>query len=113
MRMLIRDGDYVSDGAGGFRMCQEELRLPEQAIFLLTARRGGFSPMPELGSRLYLLPFEKPSARQTAAESYVQEALKPLGLTVLEVKLTPGEVLTVEVRLKAGETEQVLEVYVQ
>lgn len=94
-------------------MCHEDLRVAEEAMFLLTARRGGFSPMPEIGSRLYLLPFERPSGRQEAAEVYVREALEPLGLTVSEVKVIPGEVLTVEVRLQNGETEQVLEVFVQ
>lgn len=113
MRMLIRDKDYISDGAGGFQLCQDSLRIPEQAMFLLTARRGGFAPMPEIGSRLYLLPYEKPSAQQAAAEVYVQEALEPLGLTVAGVDVISGEVLTVEVRLKSGDAEQVLEVYVQ
>ena len=113
MRLLIREKDYVPDGAGGFQRCPEETNLGEAAMFLLTARRGGFAPMPEVGSRLYLLPFEKPSRRQVAAEAYVQEALEPLGLMVLGVDVRSGEVLTVEVRLKTGTTEQVLEVYIQ
>ena len=113
MRLLIREKDYVPDGAGGFQRCPEETSLGEAAMFLLTARRGGFSPMPEVGSRLYLLPFEKPSRRQVAAEAYVQEALEGLGLTILGVDVTAGEMMTVEVRLKTGTTEQVLEVYVQ
>lgn len=113
MRMLIREKDYVPDGAGGFQLCSEENRLGEEVIFLLTARRGGFSPLPEVGSRLYLLPFEKPSRRQVAAEAYVQEALEGLGVTVLGVEVRAGEMMTVEVRLKAGTAEQVLEVYIQ
>ncbi len=113
MRMLIRDKDYVPDGAGGFLPCSEETRLGEEAMFLLTARRGGFSPMPEVGSRLHLLAFEKPSRRQGAAEAYVQEALEGLGLIVMGVDVRSGEKLTVEIRLKAGTTEQVLEVYIQ
>lgn len=113
MRMLIREKDYMPDGAGGFLPCSEDKRLGEEVVFLLTARRGGFSPMPEVGSRLYLLPFEKPSRRQVAAEAYVQEALEGLGLTILGVDVTAGEMMTVEVRLRAGATEQVLEVYIQ
>lgn len=113
MRMLIREKDYVPDGAGGFLSCSEDKRLGEEVVFLLTARRGGFSPMPEVGSRLYLLPFEKPSRWQVAAEAYVQEALEGLGLTILGVDVRAGEGMTVEVRLRAGATEQVLEVYIQ
>ncbi len=45
-------------------------------LYRLTARRGALPFLPELGSRLYLLGREKPSARQALAAQYVAEALR-------------------------------------
>lgn len=113
MRMLLRNGDYVADGAGGFVMAQGNQQILEKALFLLTARRGGFPLLPELGSRLYLLPKEKPSAREAMARSYIQEALEPLGITVTDVTVVETEVLQVRAILSGqGETSTV-EVTVQ
>ena len=41
----------------------------------MEARRGSFPLLPEVGSRLYLLPREKASARQALGASYAAEAL--------------------------------------
>ena len=41
--------------------------LPSAGAFRLTARRGQFPFLPELGSRLYQLGREKPSAREALA----------------------------------------------
>lgn len=41
----------------------------------LTTRLGSLHFAPEFGSRLYLLPREKPSARLALARAYVQEAV--------------------------------------
>ena len=43
--------------------------------FLLTARRGKFPLLPEVGSRLYQIFREKPSARGALGASYAAEAL--------------------------------------
>ena len=48
---LLRGGDYVPDGFGGFVRLQEEEALLERALFKLTCRRGAFPFLPELGSR--------------------------------------------------------------
>lgn len=71
----LRDGDYVPDGAGGFVQAAGAEEILERALFLLTARRGSFPLLPEVGSRLYLLPREKASARQALGASYAAEAL--------------------------------------
>lgn len=57
--------------------------------FRLTARRGTFPFLPELGSRLWQLGQLPAARRQSAAEQYVAEALaaEP-GLTVEQVILT-------------------------
>ena len=71
----LRDGDYVPDGVGGFLQASGAEAVLERVLFLLTARRGSFPLLPEVGSRLYLLPREKASARQALGASYAAEAL--------------------------------------
>lgn len=51
-------------------------------LFRLTCRRGAFPLLPNLGSRLYLLGREAPSAREMAAWQYAREALEDLELEV-------------------------------
>lgn len=100
MSMKLRNGDYVPNGAGGFQMARGTEELLEDALFLLMARRGGFAPMPQLGSRLHLLGREKPSARQALAVTYVREALAPLGLTVRSVTILERDILELQVELE-------------
>ena len=82
MGLSLRNGDYVPDGTGGLRRTEGREALLEQVLFRLTARRGTFPFLPELGSRLWQLG-------QRAAEQYAAEALaaEP-GLTVEQVILT-------------------------
>ena len=105
MEAKLIDRDYVPDGAGGFvRLWDEEAALA-RALFKLTARRGAFPFLPELGSRLYLLPRQPASARAAAAEQYAAEALSDeADLTVESVTYTPAgeESATVEVHLTSG-----------
>ena len=75
MAMKLTDGDYIHDGCGGFETVTGLQEILKRLLFKLTARRGGFSPMPELGSRLYLLDREKPSARLSAARQYIMQAI--------------------------------------
>ena len=95
MELKLEQGDYVPDGAGGFETLEGA-----RVLFRLTARRGQFPFLPEMGSRLYLLGREKPSARETLALQYVTEALaQETGLAVLDTELqedgTGAAVLTV------------------
>ena len=88
METKISNGDYVPDGLGGVARCKGTEALLERVLFRLTARRGQFPPLPNLGSRLYL-PREPAARRQSAAAQYVAEALAEEEVRVKEVSLTP------------------------
>ena len=60
MIALLRNGDYCPDGMGGFRQAWGGEEVLERVLFQLTARRGSFPLLPQVGSRLYLLGREKP-----------------------------------------------------
>ena len=79
MGLSLRNGDYVPDGTGGLRRTEGREALLEQVLFRLTARRGTFPFLPELGSRLWQLGQLPAARRQSAAEP---------GLTVEQVILT-------------------------
>ena len=86
--LQIRSGDYVSDGAGGLRRTQGQEALLEQVLFRLTARRGQFLFLEDLGSSLWQLGRVSAAGRQAAAKQYVAEALADEeGLTVESVTL--------------------------
>ena len=55
-----------------------------------SARRGQFPPLPDLGSRLYLLGREPVPQRLSAARQYVAEALAGEDVTVSDVELEPA-----------------------
>lgn len=76
MEWKLSQGDYVPDGVGGLTALNGGEEMLARALYRLTARRGALPFMPELGSRLYLLGREKPSARQALAAQYVTEALR-------------------------------------
>ena len=110
MSLLLKNRDYTSDGRGSVASVSGGEALLNEVLFRLSARRGAFPLMPELGSRLYLLRSEKPSAWGALAGQYAAEALSDLDVTVtgagvtaegdrlhIRVDLTwQGETLTVE-----------------
>lgn len=89
MELVVSDGDYRSDGNGALEMGKGSRAVLQQALWRLTVRRGSFPFLPELGSRLYLLPRVRREERAGAAKQYVEEALagEP-GLKVVDVTLT-------------------------
>lgn len=95
MELRLEQGDYVPNGAGGFQRLEGAEALLQRVLFRLTARRGQFPFLPELGSRLYQLGREKPSAREALALQYVTEALvQEPDLAVMGAELTetaPGQ----------------------
>ena len=99
MEMRIQNGDYIPDGLGGVVRCQGTDALLERVLFRLTARRGGFPPLPRLGSRLYLLPREPAAQRLSAARQYRAEALAEEAVTVTDVTLTPEEPGHIRIRV--------------
>lgn len=97
----MRDGDLIPDGAGGFAVVQGEQAVLQRVLFKLTARRGAFPFLPELGSKLHTLCREKPSARQSLCAQYVAQALEGEAVTVKEVTYTEEKGLgRVDVRLE-------------
>ncbi len=96
------NGDYVPNGTGGLSRLEGAEELLGRVLFRLTARRGALPFLPELGSRLYLLAREKPSARQALAAQYAAEALREeRDLKVTGAELTEqGEGNRLTVRLE-------------
>ena len=88
----MKNGDYVPDGKGSFQVCTGPQELLQRVIFRLTARRGALPFLPNLGSRLYLLTREKPSARGPLAVQYVAQALEEeQDIKITGVELTGGK----------------------
>ena len=89
MGLSLRNGDYVPDGTGGLRRAEGQAALLERVLFRLTARRGTFPFLPELGSRLWQLGPVSAALGLWGGEQYVAEALAPEpGLAVEQVTLT-------------------------
>ena len=84
MENLLRDGDYVPNGFGGFTRLYGAQEVLAKALFKLTCRRGSFPFLQDLGSRLYELGRLRPSEREAAAKIYCEQALQGMGLTVDE-----------------------------
>lgn len=102
MTLILRDGDYVPDGTGGFQRAEGAQELLERVLWKLSVRRGSFPFLPELGSRLHLLGRAPARGRQALAGQYVMEALADEDVTVTGTELA-GEELTVRLEWR-GET---------
>ncbi|MEG2420080.1 MAG: hypothetical protein RSB55_00915 [Oscillospiraceae bacterium] len=114
MELQLKNGDYVPDGKGGFVRSEGAEEELGRVLFLLTARRGAFSLLPELGSKLYLLPREKPARWQSLAEEYVAQALQgEEGLALQSVTVTPREDGGAEIAAKLNWKGQSLEAAVE
>lgn len=126
MEWKLADGDYVPDGAGSLTALTGGEEVLARVLYRLTARRGALPFLPELGSRLYQLGREKPSARRALAAQYVTEALREeaelnvrsveLDQTGEDVLLTAyldwqGEELTVRLPLEAAGRSGGVETY--
>lgn len=100
MELKLERGDYRPDGRGGVQALDREQALLQRVVYRLTARRGAFPLMPELGSQLHLLAREKPADRQSAAMRLVQQALAQEPVTVEQVRVEQqGEGVRVAVQL--------------
>lgn len=108
----LENGDYVLTDAGALkRAVDAHDELLRRVLLRLKARRGGFVLAPEFGSRLHLVPREKPSARVGAALRYAAEALADEPLTVVAASLADAAdgslELTLTLELDGGSTESV------
>lgn len=88
MELMVRDGDYLPDGEGGFRRVEGADELLQRVLWKLSIPRGSFPFLPNLGSQLYQLGRCKPAQRQNLAQQYVAQALEDEpDLTVTAVSL--------------------------
>ena len=90
MEPKLSNGDYIPDGLGGIVRCSGADALLERVLFRLTAHRGQFPFLPQLGSRLYLLGRERPSERLSAAWQYAAEALSEEDVSITDLALNPA-----------------------
>lgn len=89
MELLIQNGDYVPDGAGGMCRLEGAQAVLQSVLFRLQGRRGSFAPLPQMGSQLHKVLRGKPSQRPGLAEQYVREALEEESqVSVSQVNLT-------------------------
>lgn len=106
MALILREGDYVPDGTGGFQRTEGAQEVLERILWKLSVRRGSFPLLPDLGSRLHLLGQARPAEREALAGEYVRQALEDEEVAVREVTLSQeGEKGRVSLRLEwQGET---------
>ena len=77
MERKLSQGAYLPGARGAFQTLDGAQALLQRVLFRLTARRGQFPFLPEMGSRLYQLCREgKPSARTSLARQYAVQALE-------------------------------------
>lgn len=88
MERKLSGGDYLPGAQGDFQSLDGAQALLQRVLFRLTARRGQFPFLPEMGSRLYQLCRDgKPSARSALARQYTVQALEnEEDLTVTDVQ---------------------------
>ena len=91
---MVRNGDYVSDGAGGFLRAEGTDELLQRVLWKLSIPRGSFPLLPALGSELHRLDRAKPAERAGLARQYVAQALSDEAVAGVELA-AEGE-LTVE-----------------
>ncbi len=100
MSLLLKNRDYAVEG-GALASVDGGEALLSEVLFRLAVRRGSFPFLPELGSRMYLLRREKPSAWADLAAQYAAEALADLtDLSVTGAKVTrTGDDLSADIFL--------------
>ena len=90
MEIKLIQGDYVADGLGGIVRCSGADALLARVLFRLTARRGQFPLLPQMGSQLYLLSRESAANRASSAMKFAAEALAEEDVEVTDVTLSPA-----------------------
>ncbi len=113
MELKLTNGAYSASSAGGLAAVTGAEELAQRVAMKLTARRGGYAPWPNYGSRLYALTGERPDGLASQARQYVAEALSDEeGVAVEDVTARVANgVLTLLVTLSAE--DDTLEVSVE
>ena len=86
MELEIKNGNYLPRQGGGFSTVDGQQETIQRIMMRLQARRGGFYPLPDFGSRLYTLIGMKRSERDAAARQFVYEALEKEKAEILQVQ---------------------------
>ena len=88
--LKLRNGEYVKDGSR-LKTAEGQEALLQRVLFKLTARRGSFLFLEELGSRLWQLDTFPCQRRQAAAQQFTAEALAEEPVSVEAVTLEEGD----------------------
>ena len=92
MELKLVNGDYIPDETGGFETVSAFEEKLQRILYKLMCRKGGFAPMPSLGSELYKLLREKREQREVTARKYILEALEDEADVILSaVSVTDAE----------------------
>lgn len=114
MELKLSRGRYVSTDKGTLDHVSGTDETIQRILCRLSARRGGFYPMPDFGSRLHTLCSMKSSARAAAARQFVHEALAAENVEILSVDCMDGQdgqcLVSVELSLDGSETNLTLRV---
>ena len=116
MELKLDGGKYAAGKYSDLLRVTGDEENAQRIAMKLTARRGGFAPMPDYGSRLYTLTGLRAADRQTAARQYIAEALEGetgTELSAISISEAEGELelrLTFAVGGEEINVETVLEV---
>ncbi|MCQ2447429.1 MAG: hypothetical protein MJ073_00785 [Oscillibacter sp.] len=109
MALALKNGDYINENGTLLEVSGQDALL-QRVLFKLTARRGSFPFLPELGSRLWELGRIPAGTKKSAAQQFVAEALADENLTVENVTLTPVDDTTMELTAELRWNEKQLHV---
>ena len=113
MALILREGDYVPNGQGGFRKAEGAAEVLERILWKLTVKRGSFPFLPQLGSRLHQLAGVPAREREALAGQYAAEALADEEVELREARLSrEGErtLLTLKLGWQGEELTAMVEV---
>lgn len=116
IELTVREGDYVPDGRGGFQRSEGDDALLQRVLWKLSVRRGSFPFLPELGSRLHLLPQAREGERLSLAKEYVAQALRDeqsLTVETVELRETGQGSAALHLVLRQGERSVTAEIEVE
>jgi len=86
LELEVINGNYRLCDRGDLATVEGQQETIQRIMMRLQARRGGFYPMPDFGSRLYTLLGMKAGDRHGAARQFVYEALEKENCRILQVQ---------------------------
>ena len=102
MELKLIEGEYAASG-GRLETVSGAEETAQRIMMKLCARRGGFAPMPDYGSRLYTLGQTHASGLEAAARQYIAEALRGENAELCELRLEKsGDGLELVMKITAG-----------